>query len=139
MSAIADIDLVRARQLALELGERTFANADKLIEWKPVDAVLVASHDYTHAALTIAAIALGKPVLCEKPLVLTVEESASVVDAEWSAGTSLVPVGFSRRFDPAIVALHDSVLSGRSVDRSSPTQSTRTRPPLPTATQRPRS
>jgi myo-inositol 2-dehydrogenase/D-chiro-inositol 1-dehydrogenase len=112
VSAVADIDRARAHQLALELGAQAFADADELIESKSVDAILVASHDSTHAALTIAAVALGKPVLCEKPLALIIEEAASVVDAECAAGTSLVSVGFSRRFDPAIVALRDSVLSG---------------------------
>ncbi|MET8076421.1 Gfo/Idh/MocA family oxidoreductase [Streptomyces sp. NPDC005303] len=44
-----------------------------------MDAVVVASHDSTHAELTVAAVRAGKPVLCEKPLAPTVAECAEVV------------------------------------------------------------
>jgi hypothetical protein len=49
-------------------------------------AMLVASHDSTHAELTIAAVqAAGKPVLCEKPLAPTVSECDRVLEAVGSA------------------------------------------------------
>lgn len=81
-----------------------------------MDAVIIASHDSTHAELTLAAISAGKPVLCEKPLAPTVEESARVVAAERAAvgsGTPLVSVGFMRRFDPEYLQLKAALLAGR--------------------------
>ena len=63
------------RRVAAELpGVRAVADGFALIADDAVDAVVIASHDSTHAALALAAIAAGKPVLCEKPLAPTVAE-----------------------------------------------------------------
>jgi myo-inositol 2-dehydrogenase/D-chiro-inositol 1-dehydrogenase len=51
-------------------------------------------------------------VLCEKPLATSVAGSRAIVDAEVTLGRRLVQVGFNRRFDPAYVALQDTVASG---------------------------
>jgi myo-inositol 2-dehydrogenase/D-chiro-inositol 1-dehydrogenase len=111
--AVADVDRPRAETLAGELGDTLVApSAEALIDDDGVDAVVVASHDATHAGLTLAAIAAGKPVLCEKPLAPTAEAGRRVVEAEETAGRRLVSVGFMRRFDPAHVELHRAVAGG---------------------------
>lgn len=112
VSVVTDIDLDRARATADRCGARVAEDAQALIHSDDVDAVLVVSHDSTHADLVIESIAAGKPVLCEKPLALTVEDCRRVVDAEKHAGRRLVSVGFSRRFDEATVRLRESVRSG---------------------------
>ncbi|MFF3916925.1 Gfo/Idh/MocA family protein [Streptomyces sp. NPDC001852] len=47
-----------------------------------VDAVVIASHDTTHADLAVAAVRAGKPVMCEKPLAPTTPECVRVVREE---------------------------------------------------------
>ena len=113
LAAVADIDLGRAQALAAELGAR-FATASpaEVIGSDQVDAVLVASHDSTHTELVLACIAGGKPVLCEKPLALDLDDCARIIAAERSAGRRLVSVGFSRRFDPALVELKAALDAG---------------------------
>ncbi len=74
--------------------------ASTLIESDDVDAVLIASIAETHAAFTLACIAAGKPVLCEKPLAPTTAECVQVLEAEVALGRRLVIVGFMRRQDP---------------------------------------
>ncbi|NNC11557.1 Gfo/Idh/MocA family oxidoreductase [Planctomonas sp. JC2975] len=113
LEAVADIDLARAQALAAELGA-PLAVADplELIAADAVDAVVVASHDSTHTALVLAAIAAGKPVLCEKPLALDLDDCARIIVAEREAGRRLVSVGFSRRFDPALVELKQALDAG---------------------------
>ena len=113
LAAVADIDLGRAQALAAELGAR-FATASpaEVIGSDQVDAVLVASHDSTHTELVLACIAAGKPVLCEKPLALDLDDCARIIAAERSAGRRLVSVGFSRRFDPALVELKAALDAG---------------------------
>ena len=97
--AVADADLSRAE--AVGQGARPTSDALALIADPAVEAVLVASPDATHHRLVLAAIAAGKPVLCEKPLATSTAECLEIVAAEQHAGRPLVQTGFMRRFDPA--------------------------------------
>lgn len=55
---------------------RTYADWRKLLdESKDIDAVLVSTPDFTHAPISLAAMALGKHVFCQKPLTHTVFEA----------------------------------------------------------------
>ncbi|MGF1626752.1 MAG: Gfo/Idh/MocA family oxidoreductase, partial [Alphaproteobacteria bacterium] len=102
VAAICDPDRARAEASAARApGARIETDPHAVIAAKDVDAVLVASPDETHADFTLACIAAGKPVLCEKPLAATIAECARIVEAERAAGRRLVQVGFMRRFDPA--------------------------------------
>lgn len=113
VTAIADVNAASANTVAAQLrSARVVDDAQALIAADDVDAVIIASHDSTHAALTLAAIDASKPVLCEKPLAPTVAESRSVCAAEKRSGRSLISVGFMRRFDPSYVDLRRSVTSG---------------------------
>ncbi len=47
----------------------------------PLDAVYVATHPDTHAALCVAALAAGKHVLCEKPSALSVSQLEQILTA----------------------------------------------------------
>lgn len=111
VAAVTDVDHDRAAALAGRLdGARVAGSATELID--SVDAVVIASADPTHAELTLAAVAAGKPVLCEKPLAPTVAECAAIVAAEEAAGRRLVSVGFMRRFDPLYVRLRQAIEDG---------------------------
>lgn len=83
-----------------------------LIGDREVDAVVIASHDATHADLTVAAVRAGKPVLCEKPLAPTEAECVRVVREERAAGRRLISLGFMRRFDPGYRELKEAIASG---------------------------
>jgi myo-inositol 2-dehydrogenase/D-chiro-inositol 1-dehydrogenase len=117
VSMVADVDLARAEAVAAEVpGVRASSDAAALIGDPEVDAVVVASHDSTHADLAVAAVEAGKPVMCEKPLAPTVSECARVVEAEREAtsagGPRLVSVGYMRRFDPGYVEMKAALESG---------------------------
>jgi myo-inositol 2-dehydrogenase/D-chiro-inositol 1-dehydrogenase len=111
--ALQDLDRARAERLASELGRpRVFDTPSDLVASADVDAVLVASPDATHAAIVLACLARGLPVLCEKPLASTLDDALGVVRAEARIGGRLVSVGFMRRFDPAHAALREAAASG---------------------------
>ena len=113
VTAIYDADAARARAIAEETGAAGIAaTPEALISDPKVDAVLIASPDATHAPLTIAAIAAGKPVLCEKPLAPSSRDCLDVVAAEVKGGKQLVQVGFMRRFDPSYLAMKAKWKSG---------------------------
>lgn len=112
VSAVFDADADRARVVARSAGASVASSAESLINSRNVDAVVICSPDSTHAELAKACIAAGKPVLCEKPLAGTAEDSLDVVDAEVRAGRQYVQVGFMRRFDPGYVELRNVLRSG---------------------------
>ncbi|MCM5557281.1 Gfo/Idh/MocA family protein [Pleomorphomonas sp. JP5] len=109
--AVHDKDRGRAERVAAD-GCKIHADPGQLIADPAVDAVIIASPDATHAPLTRAAIALGKPVLCEKPMATSLDEARGIVDAEVAGGRQLVQVGFMRRFDPGYRAMRAAVTAG---------------------------
>ena len=116
VSMIADVDTGRAHAAAADVpGVRVTGDAFALIDDPSVEAVVIASHDATHADLAVAAIRAGKPVMCEKPLAPTLDECLRVARAEAAAsesGAPLVSVGFMRRFDPAYVDVKSVLRAG---------------------------
>ena len=71
-----------------------------LVEDPRIEAIVIASPQETHRRIAEAAFALGKPVLCEKPLGASLTDSAAMVEA---AQSSSVPnmVGFNYIRTPA--------------------------------------
>jgi myo-inositol 2-dehydrogenase/D-chiro-inositol 1-dehydrogenase len=118
VTMIADVDLDRAKEAAQAAPEAvTTRDWGEVIASADVDAVIVASHDTTHAELTIASVAAGKPVMCEKPLAPTGAECVRVVRAEDEAlaaapAPPLVSVGFMRRFDPGYREMKAAIDAG---------------------------
>ena len=113
LQAVHDADPARAKAVADETGARSVAaDALALVRDPNVDAVLIASPDATHKALTLACLEARKPVLCEKPLAPTAAECREVLAAESKLGRRLVQVGYMRRFDPAYVEMKARLLSG---------------------------
>ena len=112
VTRVFDMDTARAKTIADSVGGEIADSAEALVADPEVDAIVVASPDFTHADLAIAGIESGTYVLCEKPLAVTAEDARRVVDAEVAAGKRYVQVGFNRRFDPGFVDLKASIDDG---------------------------
>ncbi|MCK1713335.1 MULTISPECIES: Gfo/Idh/MocA family oxidoreductase [unclassified Bradyrhizobium] len=97
LAGIFDTDAIRAQAVAS--GAIVFSDPQSLIASDRIDAIVIASPDATHAALTLACIEAGKPVLCEKPLASSAADALDVVQAEVALGRRLIQVGYMRRFD----------------------------------------
>jgi myo-inositol 2-dehydrogenase/D-chiro-inositol 1-dehydrogenase len=111
---VFDLDAGRAAATAgLLRSARVFGDPFELISEPGVDAVVVASSDPTHEQFVLAALAVGKPVLCEKPLAPDVAGCERIIAAELAAGRRLVSVGFMRRFDPGYRQLKQVLEDGR--------------------------
>lgn len=113
LQVVCDASAERARVVADECGAldvssdpfATIARAD-------VDAVMIASPDNTHATLCLAALELGKPVLCEKPLAPSSSECLQLIEAEVKAGRQFIQLGFMRRFDKSYRDMKDALNQG---------------------------
>ena len=75
------------------------------------DAVIIASSTDTHAGLLIRAAEASITTFCEKPISLDLASTESAVAAVDEAGIN-VQMGFQRRYDPAMRAIHDRLASG---------------------------
>ena len=113
LQVICDMDQSRARGVADAYGAADVAtDPEAVINRADVDAVIVASPDFTHAPLSKVCIAAGKRVLCEKPLSQSVTECVEVMDAEIAAGEKFVQLGFMRRYDQAYVEMKAALDNG---------------------------
>ncbi len=111
--AIMDVDEVRAAKVAeTSGGASVHTDGEALIHDSAVEAVVIASPDSTHADLAVACIEAGKPVLCEKPLGVTLDDAARVLKAEAAHGARLVQVGLMRVYDPRHAAIKEAIDKG---------------------------
>jgi predicted dehydrogenase len=96
--AIADQDISKAKALA-ELTSADFfsSNNDEVISRPEVTAVFVSTPEGHHAAPIKRALELGKPVLVEKPLAMTLEDADDIL-ATLKKTQGDLRVGYSRRF-----------------------------------------
>ena len=94
--AIADIDPVRAKELADEFSASYSANWRELVARPDIEAVVVSTPTKFHAEIAVAALQAGKHVLCEKPLSRTTEEAQRIVEAARVANRVL-KTGFNYR------------------------------------------
>ncbi|MBS1831357.1 MAG: Gfo/Idh/MocA family oxidoreductase, partial [Acidobacteria bacterium] len=76
-------------------GKDIFTSRDyrEVLGRKDVDAVIIATPDHWHARITKDALAAGKDVYCEKPMVQKVEEGQGVIDAQKASGGKIVQIG----------------------------------------------
>jgi len=94
--------------------------AESATDWRDViarddiDIVDIVTPGDSHAEITLAALAAGKHVLCEKPLANTVEEAEAMTDAAERAAANGVRsmVGFTYRRVPAVTFLRDLIAEG---------------------------
>ena len=80
--AVASRDLARAEPWAAEEGVgRAVEGYERLIGDPEIEALYIPLPNRMHMEWAIAALAAGKAVFCEKPLCVTPEETAAVLDA----------------------------------------------------------
>jgi predicted dehydrogenase len=73
----------KARQFGFR---RSTSDWRKLVDDSAVEAIVIASPQDTHFDISMAALANGKHVFCEKPLALTLSECRSLVEAAEKSG-----------------------------------------------------
>jgi myo-inositol 2-dehydrogenase/D-chiro-inositol 1-dehydrogenase len=113
LQVVCDMDETRAKGVADSYGAADVAtDPEGVIARDDVDAVIVASPDFTHAPLSLASIRAGKRLLCEKPLSQNPNECLDVMVAEQAAGAKHVMLGFMRRYDKSYVEMKQALDSG---------------------------
>ena len=111
--AVSDLSADRAAALAEKTGA-DFSSADNLavISHPDVNAVIVSTSEHEHLLPVMQALELGKPVLVEKPIALTLADADALIAKSESTGTPLY-VGYAQRFKRRYLSAKDQILAGR--------------------------
>lgn len=113
LAALGARDAERGSAMARDLGVERFTTDWADVVGDPgVDVVAVLLGETVHREATEAALALGKPVLCEKPLGRDRFEAGAMLAAAERAGVPAA-CGFNYRYVPAMRLARQIVESGR--------------------------
>jgi predicted dehydrogenase len=107
VAAVATRDAARAEALALRHGlAKSYGSYSELLADPGIDAVYNPLPNSLHAPWTLAAIAAGKHVPCEKPFAGNAEQAAQVTEAA-GAGGVVVMEAMHYRYHPLIRRLRE--------------------------------
>lgn len=111
------VALCDSNPATLERAQRQTGIAAGYADWRDligrddVDAVVIATPNYLHAPIALAAIAAGKHVMCEKPIAMNLPEALEMYHAAERAGVRHM-TAFTYRFVPAMRYMDHLVHSG---------------------------
>jgi phthalate 4,5-cis-dihydrodiol dehydrogenase len=109
--AAADPRAEARQRFAADFGGKSYESVEDLCADPAIDVVYVATPHQFHAQHAALAARHGKHLLIEKPIALTLDQCASIIDATRRAGVQLV-VGHSHSFDAPVQRLRELVASG---------------------------
>ena len=121
--AVASRSASRAERFASEFGAaRHYSGYASLMDDPDVEIVYVATHHPGHREWAVAAAEAGKHILCEKPLAVTADSAAEIIEAARRNGVFLMEA-FAYRCHPQTSRLVDIIRGGvigkvRMVDAS---------------------
>ena len=97
LAGICDLYTGRIQNAKETYGDDLYTTRDyrELLDRKDIDAVIIATHDVWHAKITMEALAKGKHVYIEKPMVYKIKEGYDVIAAQNKYG-KVLQVGSQR-------------------------------------------
>jgi predicted dehydrogenase len=110
--ALCDTDAATLERARQQTGVTvTSTKHEEIVKRDDVHAVIIATPNFTHAPIALAAIAAGKHVLCEKPIAMNYGDAKAMADAADKAKVRHM-TAFTYRFVPAMRYLSHLVKSG---------------------------
>lgn len=109
--AVVGLDVERAERIAESLGAKALTAIDPVLNDPRVDVVDVCLPTMLHLQTTLDAARVGKNIICEKPLALTVDDSRAMIVTCQDAGVQLLPA-MVVRFFPQYQALARAIQDG---------------------------
>jgi predicted dehydrogenase len=111
--AVSDSDPAKARDLAQEAGAQFHSGDNAAVIARPeVNTVIISTSEGAHVEPLLHAIELGKQVLVEKPIALSLPDADRVIRAAGKAGVN-VHVGYSRRYKERYLIAKEQISRGR--------------------------
>lgn len=110
--AVCDLNEARAAEIGQKYGAAAvYTDYRKLLENPEIKAVSIATPDFAHREIAVAAAEAGKHILVEKPLATTVADAEAILNATKKAGVKLM-VDFHNRVSPPFVQAKQAVSRG---------------------------
>lgn len=110
--AVADVMPERSRELAGQHGAVALIDLESLLSFPGLDVIYILTPPQAHASQILAAAAAGIPVMCEKPLTVTLQEADEVLMACEEAAVPLM-TGLSHRFHPLAALAKELLEQGK--------------------------
>lgn len=113
-SRVEDVMITnRSPERARKLADKVGATPVRWEDWTTLetDATVVSLASAAHDTTLDSVLRDGRPVLCEKPIALTLSETERVIDLAHASGCEL-QIGFQRRFDPGLRAIRQRIAAG---------------------------
>ncbi|MHC4559649.1 MAG: Gfo/Idh/MocA family protein [Planctomycetota bacterium] len=113
---VCDLDKDRAEAFAKDYrAENSYTDWNELLANPEIKAVSVATPDFAHSAIVLAAIEAGKDVLVEKPLAMTIEECEKILAVRDTKNVKLM-IDFQNRWNIPFIHVRNMVTSGELGD-----------------------
>jgi phthalate 4,5-cis-dihydrodiol dehydrogenase len=109
--AAADLRSEARQRFAEDFSAASYATVEELCADPNVDAIYIATPHQYHAQHAMLAAQRAKHLLIEKPMALTLDECANIIDAAGRTGVQVI-VGHSHSFDAPIMRLRTLVEGG---------------------------
>lgn len=109
--AVADVSREAVDATLPHYDVRGYTDLDGLLGDKEVDAFVIVSPTHLHAAQTAECAKTGKPVFCEKPPSITLDQAMLMKKAVEDSGI-FFQLGFMRRFDAGYAAAKTRIAEG---------------------------
>ena len=110
---VAARDVNKAESFAKQYGaEKVYADYDALIHDADIDVVYIATTNDTHYNLVKKCLEMGKPVLCEKPMVTNKAQAIELAELARSKNTLLVEAMWTR-FNPVYNKAKEWIAEGK--------------------------
>jgi predicted dehydrogenase len=110
--AVYDVVEAAARKVGGQFGVAWYTDLKKFLAHPGLEGVTVGTPSGAHLEPTLAALAAGKHVICEKPLEITLEKCDRMIAAAKKSG-SVLSVVFPSRFQPGVQELKKALDAGR--------------------------
>jgi len=111
--AIWDDQADRGRRYAQQFGSTFFVDIKQVLRDPAVDGFLICAENTRHLPLLKQVMALGKPVLCEKPLVTTVSELKQVQRLLAAHRKTTLFCGYFQPFGGQMLAIKQMIRDGK--------------------------
>ncbi|KAH6867525.1 NAD-binding Rossmann fold oxidoreductase family protein [Thelonectria olida] len=109
----AEADLIWGEHHLSPHGVKLFKSIEEMLEVPGLQAVIIASVSGLHMSHTLAALAKGIHVLCEKPVCSSLTELEDLIKRVEAKPDTKLMVGFTRRFDESYLDAMSKMQQGK--------------------------